>query len=127
MRLAIALHDDHVSTALDFAAGLLLVELESGRETSRRVQGLAQTLLPARAGEIARLDPDVLICGAVSRPLWRMLCHEDIEVISGISGQTDEVLRDFLGGCLENRQEPLPGWQCGGGQGRRRRCRGGRW
>ena len=117
-----------VSPVLDTAERMVIVEEGAGGEATRREVALRAAALPRRVTEIARLELDVLICGAVSRPLAEMLVAGGVTLVPWIAGDVEEVLAAFADGRLEERRFLMPG--CGGGRGfrgPRRRGRGGAW
>ena len=121
MRIAIPIADNRVSPVFDVARRLLVADAQRGVEASRTEEALEEESLELRARRIAELSVNVLICGAISRPLQAMLVSAGVEVIPQTCGQVDEVLRTFLSGQLEGDAFVMPGC-CG----RRRRFRGGR-
>lgn len=121
MRIAIPIADDRVSPVFDVARQLLLVDAEQGAEAGRTEQVLEEDSLELRARRLAELGVNVLICGAISRPLESMLGAAGVEVIPQTCGQVNEVLGTFLSGQLVGDALVMPGC-CG----RRRRFRGGR-
>ena len=120
MRIAIPQWQSRVSPVFDVAANLLLVEVTDACEVGRQEVPLTATDPTRRAQQVAHLAANVLICGAISRPLELALHSAGVQVISQICGQVDEVLRSFLVGGLANDAFRMPGC-CG-----RRRFRGGR-
>ena len=121
MKIAISTWLDRVSPVLDVAKHFLLVEAEHGEELGRRDMPVEETDLSTRAKRIAKLHPDVLICGAISRPFEAMLGSVGIRVIPNTCGPVEEVLRAFLSSELTEQAFLMPGC-CG----RRRRFCGGR-
>jgi predicted Fe-Mo cluster-binding NifX family protein len=99
----------------------MLVDIDSGREVRRAEKDLEEPALAPRARRVAELGADVLICGAISRPLEAMLVSAGVEVVPQTCGQAEDVLRAFMSGQLTERAFLMPGC-CG----RRRRFRGGR-
>ena len=122
MRIAVPDWKGRVSPVFDVARQVVVVDLDSGRESRRTTQSLAQTLLPLKADELAREGVHVLLCGGISAPLLRMLQARGVQVIPGISGNVDQVLQGYLAGHLTDGRFALPGWRGPGG----RRYRGGR-
>lgn len=120
MRTAIPVADGRISPVFDVARRLLLVDIESGREVRRTVEVLEEPELAARARRVAELGADVLICGAISRPLEAMLISAKVEVIPQTCGPVEEVLRAFASGRLTEQAFVIPGC-CG----HRRRFHGG--
>jgi len=120
MKIAIPQWQDRVSPVFDVAASLLVVDMANGREEARVTVELTATDPLRRAQQVARLSPDVLICGAVSWPLEMALASAGVRVLSQICGGIDEVLKAFANGDLAQDRFLMPGC-CG-----RRRVRGGR-
>jgi len=111
--------DGRISPVFDVARRLLVVDTEGDRELAREELTLEERDCGARARRLAQLAPDVLICGAISRPLESMLTAAGIQVIPQTCGTTDEVLRCFVSGEMDEQRFLMPG-SCG----RRRRFRG---
>ena len=121
MRVAISISDGRVSPVFDVAGRLLLVDVQTGREVGRTEEVLEEPELAARARRVAELGADVLICGAISRPLEAMLWSTGVEVIPQTCGPAEDVLRAFVSGQLTEQAFVIPGC-CG----HRRRFHGGR-
>ena len=116
MKVAIPAWAGLVSTVFDFAHFLVLVELDSGEEVSRSEFPLDENPSVLRAGILSRLGVDVLICGAISRPLATAVEGYGIEIISFVSGIVDEVLDAYLTGQLAEARFLLPGGPASGGR-----------
>ena len=121
MKVAIPTWSGRVSPVLDVAQHFLLVEAERGEELGRRDVLVEEASLLARAKRIAELRPEVLICGAISRPFEAMLGSAGIRVVPNTCGPVEEVLRAFFSGQLTEQAFLMPGC-CG----QRRRFRSGR-
>jgi len=119
MRVAIPTWDARVSPVFDVARRLLVVDIEGDVEVSREETGLEKTQVVPRARRVAELGVDVLICGAVSRPLEAMLVSAGVRVVPQTCGPVEDVLRAFVSGQLADNAFLMPGC-CG----RRRRFRG---
>lgn len=132
MRTAVTVWNGRIAPVFDVAGTLLVVDSEDGNERSRM-----DLYLPSGAGMMQRVSfltangVEVLICGAVSMQVHRMLAIAGIEVHSFVSGDAMEVLEAFFQGSLENDSFRMPGCgrgRCGGdgrGAGRNRRGRNG--
>jgi len=110
MKIAIPVWGDWVSTALDFTEALLLIDSEAGAVRSRTVCDVSGT---DAAEKVARLRNDgvrVVLCGAVSQPMERMVRASGIELVPFLRGRTDDVLSAYLSGCLTS----LPGFMLPG-------------
>ena len=93
----------------DAASRLILVDIEEGREVYRSEQALEEEELGRRARRVAELGVDLLICGAISRPLETMLSSAGVEVISQICGPVEEVITAFRMGKLSEETYVMPG------------------
>ena len=139
MRIAISVSDGRISPVFDVARRLLVVDIDEGRESSRMDNVLEDVELTAQARRVTDLGVDVLICGAVSLPLEKMLLAAGVDVIGRTCGEVEEVLRAFIAGEMTEQSFLMPGCcgrmqssavrsgKDGGGQGKRqnrRRCRG---
>lgn len=118
MRIALTIWNDRIAPLFDVAGTLLVVTAEGGEVLDR-----SRVPLPPDPGMMSRVSflsengVSVLICGAVSRQVHRMLSLSGLEVHSFVSGEAEEVLQAFLSGILESPSFSMPG--CGMG-----RCRG---
>jgi predicted Fe-Mo cluster-binding NifX family protein len=122
-----------VSPVLDSAAEVLVVD--TGAEPPERsVHTLGETYMPQRVERLQDMDVDVVICGAVSNPLRRMIESAGITVIPWTRGPVDGVLEAYLSGSLQDGPEAetyaMPGRRGGrgpryrGGRGHHRNCNG---
>ncbi len=110
MRIALSIWGDKISPVLDTAGKLLVVDNENQRE-SRFEAHLLEKDISQRCAFIRGLDIDVLICGAVSRHFTKMLMMSGIEIVSGISGHVEDVLKAHLQGDLVQPKFLMPGWE----------------
>jgi predicted Fe-Mo cluster-binding NifX family protein len=120
MRVAIPFWNDRVSPVFDAARSVMVVDVENGVEQARRQETLQEEFPTRRARQLAQLGVNVLICGAISRPLAAMIAASGITLIPWTAGPVDEVLAAYLAGRLPDPRWIMPG--CGG----KRRHRGGR-
>jgi predicted Fe-Mo cluster-binding NifX family protein len=111
MKVAIPHWDSRVSPVFDVAGHLLVVELKDGQVVCREEIELAVGSPRMRAMDLAGLDVDVLICGAISWSMEAMLLQMDIEVLPQICGGVDCVLSAFIAGELDQEFFRMPG--CG--------------
>ena len=102
------------------------MDLEDGRQVRRNDANLQEDDLRARAEKLAELGVDVLVCGAISRPLEAMLTAAGVKVIAQVCGGIEEVLDAHGTGRLGDPAFAMPGC-CGRrrGFGYGRRCRNG--
>ena len=130
-KIAIPVWQNCVSTVFDFANKLLLVEFEQQQEVGRSEISLPEESMPQRVARLKSLGPDVLICGAISRPMAYMILGSGVKVIPYVSGPVDKVLQAYMTGQLSQPQFLMPGCHPGarkgfGEGGPRCRWRGGR-
>lgn len=121
MRIAIPQWQSRVSPVFDVAARLLLVDVANARESGRQEVALTATDPIQRAQQLAQHSANVLICGAISRPLEMAVLSEGLQVVAQVCGPVEEVLQAYLEERLSDPTFLMPGC-CG----RRRRFRGGR-
>lgn len=118
MRLAITTWNGRISPVFDVAKRLLLVDMDRGAELSRHEVPLEDAEVATRASHVLSLGVDMLICGAISRPLEQILASAGVNVVARTCGLVEEVLRAFTSGQLTEQAFLMPGC-C-----RRRRFRG---
>jgi predicted Fe-Mo cluster-binding NifX family protein len=109
MKVAIPHWQGRISPVFDVAGRLLVVEVDDGAEQSRRDVGLDSEDPRLRAGALAQLGTDVLICGAISRQMQMALSAVGIEVIAQTCGEVEEVLAAFTQGRLPQDGFLMPG------------------
>jgi predicted Fe-Mo cluster-binding NifX family protein len=110
MKIAMPVWENKISPVLDTASRLLVVELKQGEDMSRFEIYLDERDLSKRCARITGLGVDTLICGAVTRHFSDMLEALGVGVITGISGQPDDVLRACFEGRLAHSKYLMPGW-----------------
>jgi predicted Fe-Mo cluster-binding NifX family protein len=103
---------------MDTALRLVVAESVNGQETSRTMVDIPQAGIAQRAGFLAGLEVDVLICGAISHPFERLLAASGVRVNPWVGGDVNEIISAHMNGNLQKSRFFLPG--CGRGRGRRR-------
>jgi len=109
MKVAISTWYGNISPVFDVSRHLLVMDIERGEEVSRREEEIHEMELPRRAEHITRLGVDVLICGAISWPLERILVSAGVQVIPQTCGPVEDVLLAFESGQLTERAFLMPG------------------
>ncbi|NLF86370.1 MAG: hypothetical protein GX571_09735 [Lentisphaerae bacterium] len=114
-----------LSPVLDVARQAELVKADAGRIVSRATVTLPGSDLDDQASALLTLQPQVLVCGAVSRPLAGQLTAAGIQLIPFRAGGVEEVIESWLQGRLTDEALLMPGccgrrlgWCGGRGQGR---------
>jgi predicted Fe-Mo cluster-binding NifX family protein len=116
MNVAIPTLANRVSPVFDVAQAIVVVELQADRELHRQTVPLLARDITRRVAELSHYAVNVLICGAISRPLEALVQAAGIHVIPQICGPVEDVLRAFIAGRLDDRAFLMPGCR-----GRRRR------
>jgi len=109
MKVAIPHWQGRVSPVFDVAGNVVVIDVDGGHEQTRRefvfgVEGPA-----ARAARLAQTGAEVLVCGAISRPLEMALTAAGVEVIPQTCGDVDHVLAALLDGRLQKGAFLMPG------------------
>ena len=120
MRIAVPVWRERVSPVFDVAGSLLLVDAEDGARTRRSDANVQGDDIGARVQTLTELGVDVLICGAISRPLEAMLTAAGVKVVAQVCGGVEDVLDAYRSGSLGDPAFAMPGC-CG--RRRRSRCR----
>lgn len=124
MVVGITTWGDRVSPVLDTAEQLLVFDAERGPEAARVVV-LSGLTFWTRAAAIGGAGIDVLICGAVTRPLLEALTASGLTVVPWVSGAVDDILQAFSCGETVEQRFAMPG--CGRARrGRQGACERGR-
>ena len=111
MRIAVPIWGDKISPVLDTASTLLIVDVEDQREASRFETYIDEQELHRRCLRIQGLDVDILVCGAISLPFLRLLAASGIDIIYGISGNPEDVLKAYLDGTIYHTKFLMPGFK----------------
>ena len=109
MKVGICTWDDRLSPLFDVAKRLLVIDIEDGLEVNRQEETIEEMELAERTRRLVALEVNVLICGAISRPMEDMLVSARIKVIPQTCGPVEGVLRTFLRGQLNGQAFLMPG------------------
>jgi len=90
--------------------------MENGKVINRQKQNFETSDPVAKVNRLTDLGVNVLICGAVSRPLADMIVARGIKLVPFVAGETDRVVEAYLAGNLPNTAFAMPGC-CGRQQG----------
>lgn len=131
MKSAIPVCGQDIALVFDDADFLLLIEDgEKGFLKEERLRCSGKTMID-RANQLKSLDVDLLICGAISCPLQRMIEAMGIAIIPFVRGEAMEVFDAYCRNRLEDRRFFMPGRRvlpdgriCRGSQGWFRNRRG---
>jgi len=100
MKLAMPIWNDCISTVLDFSDCLLVVDYESGVIHNRSMVSFAGATTVGKVARLKELGIQVLLCGAVSISMERMITALGIETIPFIRGGVNDVLNAYFAGRL---------------------------
>jgi predicted Fe-Mo cluster-binding NifX family protein len=117
MKLALATWNGRISPVFDVARRVLLVDIVGGHAANRREETLPGSDPAAQANRLVALEPEVLICGAISRAMAGLLAATGIRVVPFTAGATEEVLAAWLAEGLPSPTLRMPGCRGAGCQG----------
>src|SRR4030065_634951 len=124
MKIALSVWKDYISTVFDTADQLVVLELDKTNGQKRTMVKLNVADVSGRAKQIKEKQIEVLICGAISRPLEASLISLGIRVYAFVRGSVEEVLAAYQNGSLDHAIFALPGCRrrgCSGNRGQNRR------
>ncbi len=119
MKIAISVWGNSVSTVFDFADRLIVLDVKAGQIKNRSELIITENTIINKAARLRELGLEVLVCGAISRPLGNMIMASGIKIIPFIRGGVDEVIEAYFTGRLLDTHFLLPGSCPGGWMGRR--------
>ena len=122
MKVAFAAWDGRISPVFDTASQILIAEVENGQVGSRHYEALETNLPLQKVAVLRQLGVEVLVCGAVSRPLADMVTASGIGLVPFVAGELEQIVNAYASGAVPGPAFLMPG--CGGGR-RRRFGRGG--
>ncbi|MBN2033757.1 MAG: hypothetical protein JW836_10805 [Deltaproteobacteria bacterium] len=103
-RIAVPLFKGRVAPVLDTCSQLLVMDPEM------RCLTVECASLNDRVKLLQNLGIRVIVCGAVSEYLYNLLEEKKIRLISGISGDVEEVLQAYRDGRLHHPCFRMPGF-----------------
>lgn len=109
MKAAFSVWDNRIAPVFDVARQMLLVESRSGRIVSETEEAFPDDFPLRKAIRLAELGIDILICGAVSRPLRETIAAYGIRVIPFVAGELGDVKCAWLSGGDDIRRFAMPG------------------
>lgn len=121
MKIALSILNNRIAPVFDVSRSFAILTIEHGHVVDRREINPGPHEWGNRAGQLAGMKVEVLICGALSRELADSLALHHIQVFSFIAGRQEEVVSAYLQGILPHPALSMPGC-CG----QRRRYRGSR-
>jgi predicted Fe-Mo cluster-binding NifX family protein len=123
MKLALSVYKDYISNVFDTSDQLLIFEADGAGSQKRTSFKLNSVDIAGRANQIKEKQIEVLICGAISRPLEAALISLGIRVYAFVRGTAEEVLAAYQNGSLDQAIFALPGCHRRGCAGKQRHNR----
>lgn len=109
MKTAFATWNDRIAPVFDTAQTIHIVEFQGTAITDERKEILGAELPVQKVLRLVELDIGVLVCGAVSRPVYDVLTAYGIHVIPFVAGGLPEIIDAYLGGILGKDRFAMPG------------------
>jgi predicted Fe-Mo cluster-binding NifX family protein len=104
MRIAIPLFGSRVSPRFGCEPEILIVDIEERKEINRQTFSTMGLEIPQQISLLSSLGVDTLICGGIDIFSRRSLSGKGFQIIPGVIGEADEVLKYFLLGKLREGQ-----------------------
>jgi predicted Fe-Mo cluster-binding NifX family protein len=123
MRVALPVFGNGIAPRFCFAREVLVVDLAGGRETGRRYVMFGPEHGPQRIRTLRDHGVRVLLCSGFNRHLLPLAQQSGIDVVWGLQGEVDNLIRSYQKGDLEPQPGPGRAFQR---RRRRRFKRGGR-
>jgi predicted Fe-Mo cluster-binding NifX family protein len=111
VRIAIPIFKARVSPVFDTCTRILLIDFENNRQIAQKELNLDNLPLQERLQILEKNDVAVIICGGISNFFHAMLSNSNIQLISGISGNVEEVIKAHFDGRLDDPCFFMPGYK----------------
>ncbi len=125
MKAAVTVWEGRISPVLDTARSLVVADIEAGGWTSQHEEIFPDDAPQEKVSRLCALGVEVLVCGAVSRPLAELISSSGIRLVPFVSGGLDEILTALADERLPDPAFSMPGCGCRQGhrfRGRHRMC-----
>ncbi len=128
MKIALSIFKDSISTVFDAAEQLLIIDEDEATGKKRTLVKLSNADAAVRTTQLKEKGVDVLICGAISRPLESSISSAGIVVYPFVRGLLEDVIAAYQSGRISSAVFAMPGCRRSECAGRRRnRSRQGGW
>ncbi len=119
--VAVPVHQERISPLMDVAQKFAIFELEDGEIRQKMIVDIHVEMEPCRIEKLREIGVTLIICGAASGFVSKLIAERGIRLISWASGPVDEVIERYLNNDIISCCAGAPGL----GRGRRRRgCSG---
>ncbi len=109
MKIAITSSGNKIATTFDFVDEIVLFDCNNKKIINEKRIVFMKQYIPWRAKILKELKVDIIICGAISNWSKIMLHHHGIKIISGITGDMEIVIKEFLNGNTHLDRYRMPG------------------
>ncbi len=122
IRAAFSYCNDRIAPVFDVSRNLMVVDADSlGRVVSSFNYHFKSDNPLERVSELAELQVEQLVCGAITKELERVLSGAGVQLFSFMSGTYYQMVRAWLNNRLDDRLHAMPGCNR---EGRKRRSCG---
>jgi predicted Fe-Mo cluster-binding NifX family protein len=108
-RVGLPVFESRISPVLDSCNRLLVVDIQNGREVNRTEISLEKTSITERIEVFTRWGIHKIICAGVSDVMCRYLAARNIALVSGIAGNSEEILNAYICDKLDDACYIMPG------------------
>ena len=130
-KTAFTVWNSRIAPVFDVAQTVLIISAENGRIVEQNTEDIRLVQVFERAQWLKDISVTALICGAISRPLEKVIKRLGINVTGFVSGESKEVIEAWLNNKNLYEQFAMPGCmyryrnqnRTRGSGGRMRRCR----
>lgn len=109
MRVAVSLRNKRIAPIFDINRDFLILDIENGKVLCEFSWVLRQNAPCGLVLDLKGMKIDLVICGAISRFLEKMLTSQGIGVIPFVSGEVKEIRDALLSGNLDSSRFAMPG------------------
>jgi predicted Fe-Mo cluster-binding NifX family protein len=121
MRAAFSIWDNHIAPVFDTAEQIRFIDVKSGKAGQWSQIVLPKDLPLQKILRLVEIKVDILLCGAISREMHRLMDLYGINVIPFVTGSLEEIFDAFISGNTDWSAFAMPGCMV---PGKRRRSRG---
>ncbi len=108
-RIAIPIFQSRISPVLDACNELMIVDLSEAGPVQRAIVSL-EKLTPAERGiTMSRRGVQKIICAGVSEWMLACLVNRGMHVISGVSGEVEQIIAAYEQNLLDQDRFRMPG------------------
>ncbi len=109
MKAAFSVWNGRVAPVFDVSRHVRIVDAASGTIVHEEDETLPDDSPFGKATRLANLGAEVLVCGAISRPVQAVTASRGIRVIPFIAGDIEKIIGAWLDGTLGQGAFAMPG------------------